>query len=169
MKKIPTVNYVKVIILCLVTIFIVMTLSTNYKKKIQYERANQDVMSFLSTVKYEELSSYLVENHDGFIYMASSADSSLEEFEEGLKNYILDEDLEKYCVYLDSSDFSSDMYENIQNSFFSSNLSKQIMLNSQPHIFAIQDGKIVSILYSISTSMTLDDVKNFVDTNEVVQ
>lgn len=169
MKNIPAVNYVKVIILCLATIFIVMILANNYKEKIQYERANQDVMGFLSILKYEELSNYLVENHDGFIYMASSADLSLEEFEESLKNYILEEDLEKYFVYLDSSDFSYDMYQNIQNSFFTSDLSKQNSLNNQPYILSMQDGKIVSVFCITLSSTTLNDIKNFVNINGVIR
>ena len=169
MKNIPAVNYVKVIILCLATIFIVMILANNYKKKIQYERANQDVMGFLSILKYEELSNYLVENHDGFIYMASSADLSLEEFEESLKNYILEEDLEKYFVYLDSSDFSYDMYQNIQNSFFTSDLSKQNSLNNQPYILSMQDGKIESVFCITLSSTTLNDIKNFVNINGVIR
>lgn len=167
MKKIPTVNYVKVVVLCLVTIFAVITLSNNYKKRIQYERANQDVMSFLSTVKYEELSSYLVENHDGFIYIASSSDSSLEDFEQSLKEYILSADLEKYFVYLDSSNFTDDMYKDMQESLLSSQVSKQVI--SQPNILAIQNGKIVSVLYSTSSTITLEDVKNFVNTYEGIE
>ena len=169
MKKIPMINYVKVIVLSFVTILVVLMLSNNYKKRIQYERANQDVMGFLSNVKYEELSNYLVENHDAFIYMASSSDVSLDNFEENLKEYILNEDLEKYFVYLDSNGYTSDMYKNLQNSFFSSDLSKQVTLSNYPNIFAVKDGKIVAILYETASDITLEDVMTFVSMHEVIE
>lgn len=169
MKKIPMANYVKVIILCLVTVVLVLIISNNYKKKMQYERASQDVMSFLSNVKYEELSNYLIESHDGFIYMASSSDSSLDDFETEFKKYILEEELEKYFVYLDSSNYSREMYTNLQKSFFTSELSKQVLLNGKPNIFSIKDGKIVAVLYLTPSDISLEDVKTFVNMHGVAE
>lgn len=167
MKKIPMFNYVKVFILFAITVLVVLILAKNYKEKVQYDRANQDIMSFLSNIKYEELENYLVENHDGFIYMASSSDALLDSFEKELKDYILSDELEKIFVYLDSSEYSVDMYTKLQNSFFSSDLSKQVTLSDQPNVFFVKDGKIVAILYATPTTITLGDVKNFVNMNEV--
>lgn len=169
MKKIPTINYIKVFILFFVTVLVVLILGSNYKRRAQYERANQDVMSFLPIIRYEELSNYLVENHDGFIYMASSSDESLETFEESLKNYILTQEIEKYFVYLDNSGYSSIMYTDLENSFFSSDLSQQVVLSNQPNILAIKDGEIVGVLYYEPTNISLDDVKNFLSMYEVVE
>lgn len=167
MKKIPTLNYIKVFILFVITLFIVLILSKNYKQKIQYERTNDDVMSFLSTVKYDELESYLVENYDGFIYMAPSTDISLEPFEKNLKEYILSEELEKVFVYLDNSDYSNDMYNSLKKLFFSSSLANQVTLNNKPNVFAVKDGKIVSVLYMSPGNILLDEVQKFIDANEV--
>lgn len=169
MKKIPTINYIKVLILCFVTVIVTLLLSNNYKRKIQYERSNRDVMSFLSTIKYEELENYLVENHDGFIYMASSCDATLESFEESLKNYMLDQELEKYFVYLDNSGYSDEMYTTLEKTFFVPELSNQVVLSNRPNIFAIRDGKIIAVLYQEPTNITLEDVEKFVNVYEVVE
>ena len=49
------------VILFVITIFVVLILSNNYKQKIKYNRTNDHVMNFLSNVKYDELESYGVE------------------------------------------------------------------------------------------------------------
>lgn len=167
MKKIPTFNYIKVFILFVITIFTVLILSNNYKQKMQYERTNDDVMSFLSNVKYDELESYLVENYDGFIYMAPSTDISLESFEKSLKEYILSEELEKVFVYLDNSDYSSDMYNTLKKSFFLPSLASQVTLSNEPNVFAVKDGKIVSVLYMTPNNISLEDIQKFINANEV--
>ena len=167
MKKIPTINYIKVFILFVITCFSVLILAKNYKQKVHYERTNDDVMSFLSIVKYDELESYLVENYDGFIYMAPSANASLETFEKEFKEYILSEELEKVFVYLDNSDYSSDMYNELKKSFFSTSLVSTVTLSNESNVFAVQDGEIVAVLYMTPNDISLDDVQKFINANEV--
>lgn len=169
MKKIPMGNYVKVIVLFAATIILVLMLSNGYKEKLEYERANDDIMNSLSTVKLEELSNYLVENHDGFIYMAASSDASLDEFELDFKEYILEEELEKYFVYLDSSNYTNDDYSIIKKKYFSTDYVKNVNLGNYPNLFAVKDGEIVASLYTTSKNITLDDVRVFVNTYGVEQ
>ena len=59
MKKVSIENYIKVLILSAITVLVVLLLANFYIEKKQYERANQDVMGFLDTIKYEELNEYL--------------------------------------------------------------------------------------------------------------
>lgn len=170
MKSIPVFNYIKVVILFVITCLVVFILVNYYNQKIQYERRNEDTMSFLSNVKYEELSSFLVENHDVLIYMAPSSDSSLDVFEEDLKQYILDLELEKEFIYLDSSSFSNYMYDEFKDKFFSSDaLKESTHLNSRPSFFAVKDGKIIDVLYTDSSKVTMDMVEQFVNMYVVIQ
>lgn len=170
MKKIPMGNYVKVVILFVITIILVFVLADNYKQKIQYERANNNNMSFLSTIKYEELNNYLIENHNGFIYIASSSDASLETFEKSFKEYILDKELEHDFVYLDSSNYSSKIYTEIAEKYFSPRLRReQVYLNYQPNILYIEDGVIYDALYKNESKIVLQNVIDFVNKYEAQQ
>ncbi len=160
MKKVPILNYVKVLILAIVTVLIVLVLANHYTKKNNYERENDDIMNFLSNIKYEELSSYLVEHQDSFIYMAPSSDSSLDELEKELKDYIVTNELEKEFVYLDSSNITSDIYDELKNNYFSSSL-KSIELGSTPTLLAVNDQEVVAILNS---NLNIEYVQEFVNT-----
>lgn len=86
MKKIPIINYVKVTLLVVFTSLLCIVVANNYKNKRAYQLENEHINSFLLNVKIDELSSYLTENHDGYIYMAPSVDETLGKFEMKLKN-----------------------------------------------------------------------------------
>lgn len=165
MKKVSFLNYIKVLILAIFTVLVVLILANNYVKRSNYERENDDVMNFLSNIKYEELSNYLIEHHDGYIYMAPSSDSTLDEFEEQFKNYLVTNELEKEFVYLDSSNITSDMYADFVNNYFSSSLSN-VTLSSIPTLLVVREQKVVAVLGS---DLTIDSVQNFVNTYEVLQ
>jgi len=160
MKKVPILNYVKVLVLAIITVLIVLILANNYTKKNNYERENDDIMNFLFNIKYEELSNYLVEHHDSFIYMAPSSDSSLDNFEKKLKDYIVTNELEKEFVYLDSSGITAEVYDEFKENYFSSSL-KSIELNSAPALLVVNEQKVVAVLNS---DLTVESVKNFVST-----
>lgn len=160
MKKVPILNYVKVLILTIITVLIVLILANNYTKKNNYERENDDIMNFLSSIKYEELSNYLVEHHDSFIYIAPSSDSSLDEFEMELKDYIVTNELEKEFVYLDSSNITSDVYDELKANYFSSSL-KSVELGSTPTLLAVNDQEVVAVLNS---DLNVESVQEFVNT-----
>lgn len=166
MKKVAMINYIKVLILAIVTVLLVIVLTNLYNDKRKYELSNDDVMSFLSAVKYDELREYLVENTDGFIYVASSTDTTLDSFELNFKDYILNDDLDKDIVYLDSSNFSTDMYNELKKNYFADNLSIDNEIGKST-LFAIRDGKIIAVLNINCNDVTLNDVKYFVSNYEV--
>jgi len=165
MKKIPMANYIKVFLLAVVTVFVVLVLANIYTDKRKYERANDDVMGFLSIIKYEELNEYLVENADGFIYISSSVDASLDSFELKLKEYILSEDLDEYFVYLDSSTFSEDTYNELKKSYFATNVSG-VHLGSA-NLLAVHDGKVTAVL--VINTDNFGEVVDFINNHEVVE
>ena len=170
MRTVSIFDYIKVVTLFAITVLIVLILSNYYRQKMQYERMNQDTMSFLFNVKYDELSNFLIEKHDTLIYMAPSSDVTLDSFEEKLKQYILDLELEKEFVYLDSSSFSTDMYRELQNKFFfSDDLKDDACLNHEPHLLAVENGKIIDVLCISSSTVTMDLVEPFVNMHVVIQ
>ncbi len=167
MKKIPIINYVKVTLLVVFTFLLCIVVANNYKNKKAYQLENEHINSFLLNVKIDELSSYLTENHDGYIYMAPSVDETLGKFEMKLKKYITENELERNFVYLDSSNFSNDMYSNITNNF-SDELKRRVLIVPEcANVFFVRNGKIENIMYSEKKSITIDDVKSFISDNQV--
>lgn len=161
MNKIPKFNYIKVLLLSIVTVVLVIVLANMYTKRNNYSRENSDVMNFLLVVKYDDLANYLVENQNIFIYMAPSSNLSLEKFELELKDYILNEDLEKNFVYLDSSTFSSNDYNILKENYFSDELLKDdIVVDDNVTIFVVNNQKIVEVL---NDNVTIESVKSFVN------
>lgn len=168
MKEVSKINYIKVFALSIITVLVVIVATNLYNDKRKYERENDDVMSFLSMIKYDELNEYLVENTDGFIYISSSGDTTLDSFELILKNYILEEDLDKDIVYLDSNDFSSDLYNDLKNAYFATDLSKQTEIGKSA-LFAIRNGKIIASLNINYEDESLSDIKDFIGNYEVTE
>lgn len=162
MKKIPFKNYVKVLLLFIVTIVGCLILANNYNDKKTYERENNHLKNFISNVKYDELQNYLTENCDGYIYVAPSIDTSLENFELQLKDLIINEEMEREFVYLDSSSLGDDDYQMIKKFFNDSLNSKKIDIPECANIFVVRDGKIIDILFTNKSDITLDNVKNFI-------
>lgn len=162
MKKIPLINYVKVCILFVVTIVVCLVLANNYNNKRLYEREEKHIQNFISNIKYEELQNYLTENHDGYIYIASVDDLSLEEFELSFKDFIVEEELEHEFVYLNSSSLNDDEYRKMKDYFDASLKNRNIDIPNCANIFVVRDGKIIDILFTSPTNITLESARNFV-------
>jgi len=159
-------NYIKVLILFLLTVIIVIVLANNYKDRVNYERSNQDIMGFLSSIKYDEFASYLIEHRDGYIYIAQSSDTSLDSFKSEFKKYLLEEELEKYFVYLDSANYNDNDFDKFKSDYFISDL-KDIK-NFTHSILAIKDGNVVAILSEEGNTMNIDSVMMFINKYQVI-
>lgn len=162
MNKVPMINYIKVLLLFIVTIVLVVVLANIYTKRNNYNRENSDVMNFLSVVKYDDLENYLVENQNVFIYMAPSNNSNLDDFESSLKDYILSEELEKDFVYLDSSNFKFENYELLKQNYFSKSLlDNKVQIDSRSAILVVNNEEIVEVL---NENLTIESVKTLINT-----
>ena len=167
MKIIPFKNYVQVFLLFVFTFLGCLVLSNIYKDKKAYEREHEHIQSFLSNVRYDELSNYLTENHDGYIYIAPSSDLSLESFERAFKEFIIKEDLGRDFVYLDSKSFDDAAYKTIESNFSEDLKRLNISIPPCPNLLVIKGGKIVDILYKTESSITLGGVQSFISEHQV--
>lgn len=167
MKIIPFKNYIQVFLLFVLTIVVCLVLSNIYKDKKAYKREHEHIQSFLSNVRYDELSNYLIENHDGYIYIASSQDLSLEPFERDFKDFIIKEDLRREFVYLDSNSLDEAAYKMIEGNFSEGLQRENISIPSCSNLLAVKDGKIVDILYKTESPITLNNVQSFIFEHQV--
>lgn len=164
---IPIKNYIILIVLSIITIFIVFYFARIYQEKIKYDNQSNNTMSFLSEIKAEELSNYILENHDIMIYLSSSVDTNHLEYEKQVKKYIVRKNLTKDIIYLDTSNLTSDFYRKLESKYLSKELkSKQISLDAGPNVLIIKGNYITNVLYQKKPSkIQVEDIKKFIENN----
>ena len=120
-------------------------------------------MNFLSVVDVDSLDSYLVDNHEAIIYISSSNNQNVRKYEQQLKKYIIQENLEKSILYLDASNLEDGFYDNFQKKY---NISNDVNLkNSIPNLIVIVDGKVTNILYNNTHELDIERAKAFLKEN----
>ncbi len=168
MRKIPTKNYIIFGLLVIVTLTIVFSIRKTYLDKIDYENSTNETLNILSSVNEDELSTYLVENREIVLYMSPSGDSTIQEFENEFRNYILDNQLSQDIIYLNTRNISKSFIKNFKKNYFSDSLkSSDIEVVEQPNLYLIDNGKVVSVLYAKESKINMTDVKKFLETQEV--
>lgn len=152
-RKIPTRNYLIVIVIILVTILLALSISNYFRKKIEYQNQT-NITSYLSEIKIEELDNFLTENHDVMIYLVDSNNSTK------LQKIILNYNYNKDMVVLNTSSDSESIFNLLKEKYSNPNQNSKYMTNS---ILIIKEGKIVAVF-----EINDDNVKNmrtFIDTN----
>ena len=111
MTKVPFKNYLYLLLVIIVSIFIVDYL---YLWFLEYNN-NADNKSILvesmQIINKNEIDNYLVENKDAVIYVSVSNDKKIKKFEKKLNKLINDKNINNKILYLDlTSDKSNNIY-----------------------------------------------------------
>ncbi len=101
-----------------------------------------------------------MENNNVLIYLASSKDESLEEFELQLKNMLIKYNLQEQIIFIDLSQVDNTFFTSLTENYFSDNL-KNIKLSNFNNILIMENGKINAILYTKQTKINIEDVDKF--------
>lgn len=156
-KKIPTKNYIIMLFITIVTIFLVFYLVSWYNASKEYYQNNSIMSNYLSEIKDTELSSYLIDNPDKVIYYASGRDESIKNFEKEFKKMIEKYEIKDQVIYVDAA--------KEENSKFVNNLSelnsKKITFNDGNNLFCIKEGKIDKVLFESNHELNKRQVRNF--------
>lgn len=158
-KKIPIKNYFIVVLL------IILTVSLTFYLMITYNNKDSKSLSFVSQVKENELDSYITERQEVIIYMSSSNNKYIKEFENELKKYTEDKNLKDLYVYLDLNDVSSNFYNEFYVKYLKESYTGTFEIK-EPTIVIIRNGKIDSYLNNIND---VNQVKDFFEKNEVLE
>ena len=168
MRKIPMKNYIIFGVLVIATLTIVFSIRKTYLDKLEYEKSTNETLNILSSVNEDELETFLVENRDIVLYMSPSGDDTISDFENELRKYILNNQLAQNIIYLNTRNATSSFFKNFKNKYFSNNLkSADIEIVNQPNMFLIENGKIVSVMYNNKKDINIEDVKKFLNKQEV--
>lgn len=165
-NQVPLKNYIILILIAIVTIFLVIFFAKFYQEQAQYDTQNNNIMTFLSEIKIEEFDNYIQENHDVIVYLSSSIDNFDVEYEKNLKKYITKKNLIKDFVYLDTSNLETDFYERLKTNYLSKKLQKQdIHLDQDPTLLIIKNQKISHVFHS--NKLNIRDTEKFIQENWV--
>ena len=164
MKKIPKKNYIILVLIILATLFLVFFIRDRYISKKEYNSMTNERIDFIFEIKEDELESYLMENREVVIYMASSSDNNVVNFEYELKQYVKEEQLGKEVVYINLNNVSEDFFDKFKDKYFSVNLkASKTELIKQPNMLIVENGKVVSIMYNTNKIINIEDTKTYLN------
>lgn len=147
-KNIPLKNYIYLAIVIFVSLLLLFYF---YLWHLTYEEGKLEspiMDKYLQVINYNELSDYIIENKDAFVYVSVLEDKEIRNFEKKFKSLVIDYSLKDKMLYLDLTTVnydSNDILSNV-NIINDDNLSLNI-----PCIMVFSDGKL-SYVYNISSN-----------------
>lgn len=164
-EKIPMMNYVKLVIILLVTIFVIFLLRNWYISGRNYE-LNIPIIrdTLISEINTDEIYNYVRENENAILYIGVVDDEECRNFEREFNNVILDRRLEDTITYLNITK-SSNKGKFIQefNKFYDTNLL------GYPSLVIFEEGEVKATLtVKAGKSLDVNDAIDFLNSNHVV-
>ncbi len=142
-REVPFKNYVKLFIICIVTLAAVLGASIIYRT-IEERKLNEAVIKgHVSEIAIENFDNYVVENDMFFLYIGGIKDNNSREVEKDLIEYFKKNDIAKNMVYLNASNI-----ENLEE-FFNDFNSKYATVESNkikeyPAFVIMKNGKAIA-------------------------
>lgn len=168
-KSIPKKNYIIYSAIVLGTVLLVFYLSLWYKTIADYNNDNSVIVDIMAEISKDALPNYLVDNPDVVIYISSSSDEDIRSFDKKFKKYITDEEISFSMIYVNmSSDENNGILDILKDKYLSEK-SRGIKKIVSPNLLFFDEGKIKDIMYTSSHKININDVKQFLKRNEVVE
>jgi len=147
MRQVPIKNYFILVFIGIAVFVIVFFLCNTYQKRTDSKYIS--VMStFIQEITTEDITNYVMENPIVVIYISDKSNSTLEQFEEGMKELLVEYNIKELFVYLDISEES-----NNDMSKFSELYNIEINYEFIPVLVAISDGEILEIFNSANINI----------------
>lgn len=169
-REVPTKNYIIFAVISIITIVAVLGIANWYKQSKEYYENHSIMNNILSEINANEIGSYIMDNPDFIIYIASSKDQTIKSFEKKLKKLVINNEIKNNILYLDSSKIENEVtYKDLANSFLSDELKKEkTNINISPNMLYVKNNKITNILYTNQKNINIEDVENFLISCEIL-
>ncbi len=151
MKKIPSKNYIILIILLVVTILLTLGLSNMHNLQ---NKTISEFYKYSNKIKPDDFDIYTLENPDSIIYISDKYDLSYNEFEESLKAKIDELNLHDRLVYIDKNEIQEKFINKLHKKY-----GIDIKIENTPVVMIIIDNKNLKNIYIDSDT----DVDTFID------
>ncbi|MEG0826257.1 MAG: DUF6568 family protein [Bacilli bacterium] len=155
-KEIPRKNYYIVSIILIATLLIVITFVHFYKEFIKNEILMTDT---IKEIKEVDLENFIIENPDIIIYLSNGTSKN---FEKKFVNLIKENGLSKEIYYFNR-------YNKKVNQIFKPYLNNNESLLEIDNIILFENGKIKHILYQNKYNINENDVRYFLNSNEIIK
>ena len=156
-KDIPLKNYIYLAIVIFVSLLLLFYF---YLWHLTYEegKLGSSIMDkYLQVINYNELSDYITENKDAFVYVSILEDKEIRNFEKKFKSLVIDNSLKDKILYLDLTNiYNSNKIDDIKKFYDNSDYVFNV-----PCIMVFNDGNLSNI-YNISDNLyDIESLSNF--------
>lgn len=164
-KKIPTKNYVILVILFLLTFLLTYYIYRWYSVYSDYQNNIPVIKDSLVEITEEEMEHYISDNPTTTIYICTASDVNCRNFEKSFKKLVDQKSLKEYIAYVKLSDEDS---KNFIDRFNLNHPYKKSALSKYPALIYFEDGQISDIIQeTTSEKLTITDVKQFIKRNKI--
>lgn len=158
-RIIPLKNYILLAVVLLVTIILVIYFYMWYGKYEESILTTPIMDKYMQVINYNELDEYLVENKNPVIYSSVLKDEEIRTFEIKFKKFISDNSLKNNILYLDLTSVIND--NKIIKSLKEKYKLEDKDITNLPLIMTFRDGKIISIYDIKENNYDLENLKNY--------
>lgn len=159
LKGVPVKNYIYLSLIILVTILLVFYFYLWYLTYKENKLNNQVMDRYLQVINYNELSDYLTENKDAYVYVSVLEDQEIRDFELEFKTLIMDNSLKKEILYLDLTNVYND-----KNLISKANKDYQVgekNISDVPCILVFKEGVLKEIYDIRENNYEMENLKEF--------
>ena len=137
-NEIPKRNYVICAFLVVLVVLTTILFNRWYSLREDLNKEPSIMSQFLVSMNEEEFENYTLENSNIIIYLASSKDETISEFEKDFKEFLVKYNLQSQVVFINLKNIPFEKYTNL---------------------LIMENGKISSVLYTKKTDININDVK----------
>lgn len=157
---IPARNYLLLFLLVALVVIVTFLFRKWYMINQNLNKEHTLISEFLVSINKQEFENYILENNNALIYLASSHDDTLQQFEIDFKEMMINYNLQEQMLYIDLDEMESDFIDNLKRNYLSPNL-KNAELGKFTNILIMENGVINAILYNKETTINIEDVEEF--------
>ncbi len=159
-KKIETKNYIILAVVLVVTVIAVFYARSWYLETKSVTVNSSQMLEVVKEIHQEELENYTLENPRFILYVASSQDKSISEFEKELKRMIISEELENYFLYLNSDEIQkSKLNKTLIEMAKNASVRKDISNADEVSLYIVETGRITKVI-SNAEKLSAPEIRN---------
>lgn len=164
-KKIPTKNYVIVIVIFAITIGLILYLKNWYLGYQDYQKTIPILSGVVSEVRYNEVYNYIDDNQSVVIYIGVANNEDCREIETDLKKLINKKHLKEKIVYFNISEVSD---KDLLLKELNDRYAIDVKVSTYPAVIVIEDGKIIGVRSkNANKNLSIDDVKTLFEEHNI--
>lgn len=139
MKKILSKNYIILVVLLVVTVFLTLLLSNLYISK---NKLVSNFYEYANKITPTDIEEYIIENPDTIIYISDKYDLTHETFETKFMKKIDSLNLKEQLVYVDKEEITDEFLNKINNTY-----GLNVEIDNTPIIIVVVDKTIIKSIY----------------------